>query len=111
MLNDSHCHFFSTGFFTALGRGLKDANVSASAPHEAALSRLGWDAPGTDAELADRWVRELDARKVSRAALIASVPGDEASVAAAVQRHPERFVGFFMVDPTRADAHERAAAA
>ena len=36
--------------------------------------------------------------------LIASVPGDAASVAAAVRRHPTRFVGFFMVDPTQPDA-------
>ena len=46
----------------------------------------------------------MDANGVDRAALIASVPGDEASVAAAVARHPGRIVGFFMVDPARADA-------
>ena len=57
--------------------------------------------------LADRWVRELDANGVARAALIASVPGDEASVAAAVARHPARFVGFFMLDPSAADAPAR----
>ena len=41
-------------------------------------------------------------------ALISSVPGDERSVAAAVRRHPKRFVGFFMLDPTSADSLERA---
>src|SRR6185503_7365991 len=56
------------------------------------------------ASLADRWVSELDRHQVGRAALIASVPGDAASVAAAVARHRERFVGFFMVDPTQPDA-------
>jgi uncharacterized protein len=44
---------------------------------------------------------------VSRATLIASMPGDEGSVAEAVSRHPRRFVGFFMLDPTAADARER----
>jgi predicted TIM-barrel fold metal-dependent hydrolase len=44
---------------------------------------------------------------VARSALIASVPGDEPSVAAAVSRHPGRFVGFFMVDPSAEDAAER----
>ena len=32
---------------------------------------------------------------------MASVPGDEASVAAAVARHPDRFCGYFMVNPTQ----------
>ena len=68
------------------------------------LARLGWEAPGTADNLADRWVRELDDHAVSRAALIASVPGDAESVAVAVARHPTRFVGFFMVDPTLPDA-------
>jgi predicted TIM-barrel fold metal-dependent hydrolase len=72
---------------------------------------LGWDAPGDAEALADRWVAELDRHQVSRAALIASVPGDAASVAAAVKRHRERFVGFFMVDPTQPDAAAKAAEA
>ena len=57
--------------------------------------------------LADRWQQELDRNQVGRAALIASFPGDEESVAAAIARHPNRFVGFFMVDPTQADTSER----
>jgi predicted TIM-barrel fold metal-dependent hydrolase len=44
---------------------------------------------------------------VHRAALIASIPGDETSVAAAVARHPARIVGFFMVDPSAPDAPAR----
>ena len=68
------------------------------------MHRLGWDDPGSAESLADRWVAELDRNLVSRAALIASVPGDAASVAVAVSRHQRRFVGFFMVDPTRPDA-------
>ena len=109
MLNDAHCHFFSTRFFAALGKGLKDAD--SSAPETRALDILGWDAPGTPDDLADRWVAELDANGVSRAALIASVPGDTASVAAAVRRHPTRLVGFFMVDPTQGDMRVFTAAA
>ena len=46
--------------------------------------KLGWDLPPEDpAELARTWAAELDGYGVSRAALIASVPGDEASVLAA----------------------------
>jgi predicted TIM-barrel fold metal-dependent hydrolase len=94
-INDVHCHFFSTPFFAALGG-------------DAALATLGWEAPGTADALADRWVAELDRQHVSRAALIASIPGDAASVAAAVERHRGRFVGFFMVDPIQPDAAENA---
>jgi len=90
-INDAHCHFFSTPFFNALGG-------------DAALATLGWDRPGTNEELADRWIAELDRAGVSRAAILASMPGDGVSVAAALRRHPDRFVGFFMVDPTQPDA-------
>ena len=109
MLNDAHCHFFSTNLLAALGKGLKGADPSAPAPR--ALEILGWDAPGTAEDLADRWVAELDANGVTRAALIASIPGDTASVAAAVRRHPTRLVGFFMVDPTQSDMAVLTAAA
>src|SRR5262249_42903539 len=97
-LNDVHCHFFSTPFFAPLGG-------------DAAITGLGWTPPGTAEALADRWVAELDRHDIRRAALIASVPGDASSVAAAVARHPARFVGFFMVDPTRSDAVPTTAAA
>jgi predicted TIM-barrel fold metal-dependent hydrolase len=107
-LNDAHCHFFSTDFFAALGRGLPDADPATAA--QRALDMLGWDTPGTPDQLADRWVAELDRHAVTRAAVIASVPGDAASVAAAVERHPRRLVGFFMVDPTRPEALIDAAA-
>jgi predicted TIM-barrel fold metal-dependent hydrolase len=100
-MNDCHCHFFSEQFFDTLGR-----QRPSGTQHSAAdiVATLGWDAPGTPEALADRWVQELDRSGVRRAALIASVPGDEASVAKAVGRHPSRFVGFFMLDPTSADA-------
>lgn len=102
MVNDSHCHFFSTGFFEALARQRGRAD---SVPD--LCTELQWDQPGSASTLADRWVQELDASGVSRAALIASVPGDETSVGAAVVRHPTRIVGFFMLDPSAADAVDR----
>jgi predicted TIM-barrel fold metal-dependent hydrolase len=109
VLNDAHCHFFSTRLFAALGRSLKDADPAA--PRARALEILGWDDPGAPEDLADRWVRELDGHGVSRAAIMASIPGDASSVGAAVRRHPDRFVGFFMVDPTAEDAAAAAGAA
>ena len=107
MINDAHCHFFSTAFFEALAR--QRAALTPPASSEADLCReLRWDHPATPEALADRWVQELDAHDVQRAALIASVPGDEASVATAVARHPSRIVGFFMLDPSADDAPARA---
>jgi uncharacterized protein len=103
MINDCHCHFFSNQFFAALSR-----QRGRGEPVEQLCRELQWDEPGAPDALADRWIRELDAHGVSRAALIASVPGDEASVAAAIARQPSRLVGFFMLDPSAADAVERA---
>ena len=74
----------------------------------ALCDELGWETPGSAFTLADRWARELDDHGVARAALIASVPSDETSVAAAVARHPSRFVGFFMLDPSAGDPVARA---
>ena len=103
MLNDCHCHFFSDRFFSTLsrqrGRGQSPADL---------CGELQWDDPGTPEALAERWIRELDGNGVGRAALIASVPGDEESVAAAIARYPSRLVGFFMLDPSANDAVERA---
>jgi uncharacterized protein len=103
MINDAHCHFFSHQFFEALGRQRKPGTESAGQ----IAAELGWVPPGSPEELADTWARELDKNGVARAALIASVPQDEASVAAAVTRHRSRFVGFFMLDPTSPDAPRR----
>lgn len=105
MLNDAHCHFFSSRFIELLTQSLTDLPASGRAA--AVAARLGWNDPGPPEQLADRWVEELDRHSVSRAALIASIPGDEASVAAAVARHPARFVGFFMFNPAAPDAAQR----
>jgi predicted TIM-barrel fold metal-dependent hydrolase len=101
---DSHCHFFSAGFFRSLAKDLPPASGD---PADALPATLGWQAPGTDAALADRWLGELDRHGVARAMLIASVPGDEASVAVAAARHPSRFVGAFMFNPKAPETDAR----
>ena len=102
MICDAHCHFFSPQFLEILAKDTPFASGDADA-----FSTLGWDRPESAQALADRWISELDRQGVSRVALIASVPGDEASVATAVARHPARFVGFFMFNPTAPDADGR----
>jgi predicted TIM-barrel fold metal-dependent hydrolase len=101
-VNDAHCHLFSRHFFEGLAREKYQSDDDQTV--DRLIEGLGWDAPGPADALADRWVAELDRHQVARAALIASVAGDEASVVAAVNRHPERLVGFFMVNPHRPDA-------
>jgi predicted TIM-barrel fold metal-dependent hydrolase len=96
MINDAHCHFFSSRFLELL--------VPDGGGADAIAQRLQWAAPGSATALADRWVAELDRHGVSRAALIASIPGDAASVGEAVAHHPRRFVGFFMHNPAAPDA-------
>lgn len=108
MTCDSHVHFFSPTFFEVLGtqKGLPVAGRAALVARA-----LSWDLPDSATALADRWAKELDRQGVARAALIASVPGDEDSVAAAVEAHPHRFVGFFMMDPTGDGWRERVTSA
>ena len=105
-IHDAHCHFFSPRFFEALAR--EKPSLAQRDPAGAVSRALGWEPPGQPAELADRWAAELDQHGVSRAALIASILDDEESVAVAVARHPQRFVGLFMLDPTREGAEDRA---
>jgi len=96
MLNDAHCHFFSARFLELLAPNGGGA--------EQIAARLQWDSPGTATELGDRWIAELDRHDVTRAALIASIPGDAISVTEAVAHHPHRFVGFFMHNPMGLDS-------
>jgi predicted TIM-barrel fold metal-dependent hydrolase len=92
---DAHVHFFSNQFFAALAVQKPCIDIPAA---------LGWEAP---ADLASRWVQELDRHGVQKAALIASAPNDEASVLDAVTRYPGRFYGYFMCDPCAPDALDR----
>ena len=102
---DVHCHFFSSRFLEILAKDRRDI---APGDHAAVISTLlGWDPPGPPDALADRWIAELDRHQIARAAVIASIPGDEESVATAIARHPARLVGFFMLNPSTADAAER----
>jgi predicted TIM-barrel fold metal-dependent hydrolase len=103
MLCDTHVHFFSRRFLELL---IKGTPHEPQGPEQAATT-LGWDPPEAPDALADHWKEELDRHGVSRAALIASLPADEESVAVAVARHPSRFVGFFMFNPVASDADQR----
>jgi predicted TIM-barrel fold metal-dependent hydrolase len=107
---DAHAHFFSYRFFAALAASLPEAASPSSedALFDKLAEHLPFEFPPKDPEeLAKRWVEELDHHGVARCVLIASVPGDEESVAVAARAHPERFIPYFMLNPRAADALER----
>lgn len=106
---DAHVHFFSHEFFCAMARQKTDLTIEPmDNPAEIVTRMLNWTTPPAEPrELAANWVKELDRHGVSRAALIASVPGDEMSVAEAVAWRPNRFYGYCMVNPLAADALDR----
>lgn len=95
---DAHVHFFSHRFFTMLGT---PAQLTVPAIGEL----LGWRMPPEDPRaFAGDWAAELDRHGVARAALIASLPGDEASVLAATAAQPDRFYAMAIVNPTAPNA-------
>lgn len=105
---DAHTHFFSHKFFeTLIGQSPQLSKESNAIERVGVMT--GWTMPPRDpAELATIWASEFDRHGVSGAVMIASVPGDEESVAAAVSAFPDRIVGAFMFDPTKPDAESRA---
>lgn len=102
---DAHAHLFSPRFFQAL------ASQSPRLPEEnqlAALEELtGIHVPASVADVADRWVLEMDRHHVDRMVLMASIPGDEQSALEAHQRHPDRILPYAMFQPRASDATER----
>src|SRR5271168_2793028 len=71
LVADAHVHFFSHRFFELL----------AAQKPGLTFESLHWQMPPERAEdLANTWAHELDRQGVARAALIASMPGDEQSV-------------------------------
>lgn len=96
---DAHVHFFSRRFFETLASQKPELTLDEVA------ARLGASLPPEQPEaLAAAWVRELDRHGVAKAALIASIPGDEASVQAAARAQPDRFFAYAMVNPRTWDA-------
>ena len=90
---DAHLHFFSHRFFTLLAQQ-KQSDL------DTLFGILGWECPAQDpVAFAGTWIAELERHGVAKAMLIASLPQDFLSVAAAVGAHPDRFWGAAMVNP------------
>lgn len=107
---DGHVHLFSRRFFeTLIGQS---ASLSAEPDGMARVAALtGWEMPAAEPEaFAGRWREELDGHGVSGALMIASLPNDEGSVAAAARAFPGRMAGALMFDPTKPGAKPEAEA-
>src|SRR5438034_10431963 len=98
---DAHTHFFSHSFYAELG---KLAGIGGDAAAEVAR-RVGWDAaPDDPAEVARRWVAEMDRHGVDRMISIHTLPGDLDSAGRGVRAAGGRLVGYAMVNPLAAGA-------
>lgn len=64
--------------------------------------------PQDPRELAKIWIDQLDRNNVARALLMASLPNDEESIAAAVSEYPDRIFGGFFFNPLQENAVARA---
>src|SRR3984893_8034495 len=94
LVADAHVHFFSHRFFELLAAQKPGLTV------EAMQTQLEWKLPPAEPPiLAASWAGDPDRHGVDRAALIASLPGDQNSVSAAVNAHPDRFFAWAMVNP------------
>lgn len=105
---DAHAHFFSQRFFETLINQSPTLRQETD-PLVRAANLTGWTLPPADpAALATSWKDELDRHEIAAALLLASVPGDEESIAAAVAAYPDRIFGGFFLNPTQPDAEARA---
>lgn len=103
---DAHIHFISHNYLrllTQLRHSYQDVDVFISEQ----AKRFHFEPPPLDpVRLADRWVIEMDRHGVSRAAVVAMMPGDEISVSSALRIYPDRFIGVATVNPYLAVAEE-----
>ncbi len=96
---DSHVHFYSNSFFRFLVKQ-KPSRSDISTELKNIASKGHIEIPGDDpVQLAKRWIEIIDKWKLEKLTLIGSMPGDEDAVVQAVKAYPNRFSGFFTVDP------------
>jgi len=101
---DAHAHLFSHGFYRALLAMRPGSAPPSAGDVDTAVRALGLEAPPADpVELARRWIALLDEHGVERSVMIASVPPDWPSVAAAVRAFPDRFAGYAIANPHAAN--------
>ena len=104
-VNDAHAHLFSRRWFEAFFE--RSPRFTPDDPLDEMAAILGFELPDADpVALADRWVGEMDRHGVARMVLLMSHPSDLDSVRQAVAAHPDRFIGYAMVNPTEDSARD-----
>lgn len=107
-INDAHVHFFSYRYFRLLASQsptLKNENDAVSKIGE--ITGLSMP-PASIIDFTNLWIDELNRNHLARAMIMASIPGDEDSVAEAVRIFPDRFYGAFFFNPLVENAVEKA---
>ncbi len=96
---DAHVHFFSFNFFKILIR-MKGNGKTLSEEFTELREKYGIETPPVSpVQLARRWIEEMDKYGISKLVLFASIPEDVLSVSTAISAFPEKFIGFFTVNP------------
>ena len=96
---DAHVHFFSFSFFKTLIK-MKGGETSVSDEFVLLKERYGIETPPiSPVQLAKRWIEEMEKYGISKLVLFSSVPEDTLSVSTAVTAFPDKFIGFFMLNP------------
>jgi len=96
---DAHVHFFSFNFFKTLIR-MKDKEISLSDEFARLRENFGIETPPVSpVQLARRWIDEMEKYGISKIVLFASIPEDILSVSTAIAAFPDKFIGFFTLNP------------
>ena len=96
---DAHVHFFSFNFFKTLIR-MKGKETPLNEEFTFLRERYGIETPPVSpVQLARRWIGEMEKYGISRLVLFASIPEDTVSVSTAISAFPDKFVGFFTLNP------------
>ncbi|MDP7254436.1 MAG: amidohydrolase family protein [Planctomycetota bacterium] len=97
---DGHTHFFDLSFYENLGR-MKGIDASATEIAE----RLGWDeAPKNSADVAARWVQEMDEKGVDRMVSMHTIPSNIFQAAEGIHSAAGRLTGYAAMTPNMEDA-------
>ncbi|MDZ7266809.1 MAG: amidohydrolase family protein [candidate division KSB1 bacterium] len=98
-LFDSHVHFFSHDFFTAL---IRQKDPAANLEEELAklAAAAGLELPGRRVSVhLKRWLEEFDRHGVDRAVIFASLPEEIVAVGEALALAAGRLAGYFLINP------------
>ncbi|MFN3135761.1 MAG: amidohydrolase family protein [Candidatus Kryptonium sp.] len=96
---DAHVHFFSFNFFKTLIR-MKGSETPLNDEFALLKEKYGIETPPVSpVQLARRWIEEMGKYGISKLVLFSSIPEDTISVSTAMTAFPDKFIGFFTLNP------------